>query len=112
MFIYPTLRDNVIMNCLRFYPPPHLIDLYRYLIANNKIEDIRNYNEKNLSLHTDRILDQIKQGAEGWEEFVPAEVAAMIKERCLFGYPCFTKPVDEVNAAPADDPSTSLATKA
>jgi hypothetical protein len=38
LFIYPTLRNGVIMNCLRFYPPPHLIDLYRYLIANNKIE--------------------------------------------------------------------------
>ena len=88
LFIYPTLRDGVIMNCLRFYPPPHLIDLYRYLIANNKIEDIRNYNEGNLNVQTDNVLDLIKAGAEGWEEFVPPEVAAIIKDRCLFGYPC------------------------
>jgi hypothetical protein len=88
LFIYPTLRNGVIMNCLRFYPPPHLIDLYRYLIANNKIEDIRNYNENNLHVQTDIVLQLIKQGAEGWEQFVPIEVAAMIKERCLFGYPC------------------------
>jgi hypothetical protein len=92
LFIYPTLRNGVIMNCLRFYPPPHLIDLYRYLIANNKIEDIRNYNENNLHVQTDIVLQLIKQGADGWEQFVPPEVATMIKARCLFGYPCAVDP--------------------
>ena len=92
LFIYPTLRDGVIMNCLRFYPPPHLIDLYRYLIANNKLEDIRNYNENNLHVQTDIVLQLIKQGVEGWEQYVPPEVAAMIKDRCLFGYPCKVDP--------------------
>ena len=92
LFIYPTLRNGVIMNCLRFYPPPHLIDLYRYLIANNKIEDIRNYNENNLHVQTDIVLQLIKQGVEGWEQYVPAEVATMIKARCLFGYPCAVDP--------------------
>jgi hypothetical protein len=98
LFIYPTLRDGMIWNCLRFYPPPHLIDLYRYLIANNKIEDIRNYNENNLSVQTDKVLDLIKQGADGWEQFVPAEVAAMIKDRCLFGYPCEVEPAKTESA--------------
>jgi len=93
LFIYPTLRDGVIYNCLRFYPPPHLVDLYRYLIANNKIEDIRHYNEKNLHIETDKVLHMIKHGEEGWEEYVPVEVAAMIKDRCLFGYACDTVPV-------------------
>ena len=86
LFIYPTLRDGVIWNCLRFYPPPHLIDLYRYLITNNKIEDIRHYNENNLNVQTDKVLQLIKQGAEGWEDYVPAEVVTMIKDRRLFGY--------------------------
>jgi len=88
LFIYPTLRDGVIWNCLRFYPPPHLIDLYRYLIANNKIEDIRHYNESNLHVQTDKVLNMIKQNEEGWEQYVPADVAAMIKDRCLFGFSC------------------------
>lgn len=99
LFIYPTLRDGVIWNCLRFHPPAHLIDLYRYLIANNKIEDIRHYNEQNLSIQTDKVLELIKQGAEGWEAYVPAEVATMIKDRCLFGYPCEVEPVKEVASA-------------
>jgi hypothetical protein len=86
LFIYPTLRDGVIYNCLRFNLPPHLIDLYRYLIANDKIEDIRHYNENNLHVQTDKVLQLIRQGAPGWEEYVPPEVAAMIKDRRLFGY--------------------------
>jgi hypothetical protein len=93
LFIYPTLRNGIIYNCLRFNLPSHLVDLYRYLIANNKIEDIRHYKESNLQIQTDKVLELIKEGAEGWEEYVPAEVAAMIKERCLFGFHCEVKPM-------------------
>ncbi|MFT3935840.1 MAG: hypothetical protein QM726_19585 [Chitinophagaceae bacterium] len=86
LFIYPTLRDDVIWNCIKFSPPAQLIDLFRYLIANNKIEDIMHYNDSNLHVQTDGVLQQIKQGTPGWETHVPAEVVAMIKERHLFGY--------------------------
>ena len=95
LFIYPTFRDGVIFNCLRFHPPAHLIDLYRYLIANNKIEDIRHYNENNLHVQTDKVLQMIKTGEEGWEQYVPPEVASMIKDRCLFGYACDVEGVKE-----------------
>jgi len=103
LFIYPTLRDGVIWNCLRFHPPAHLIDLYRYLIANNKIEDIRHYNENNLHVQTDKVLQLIKEGAPGWEEYVPAEVATMIKDRHLFGY------IGENNVPKEDTATTTTA---
>jgi hypothetical protein len=99
LFIYPTFRNGIIWNCLRFSPPSHLVDLYRYLIANNKIEDIRHYNENNLHVETDKVLNMIKQGQDGWEEYVPAEVAAMIKDRCPFGYPCEIVPQENVITA-------------
>ena len=86
LFIYPTLRNGVILNCLRFSPPPHLIDLYRYLIANDKIEDITHYNERHLQIQTDNVLMMIKEGNSAWEDLVPPEVAAIIKERFLFGF--------------------------
>lgn len=86
LFIYPTLRDGVIRNCIKFSPPTQQIDLLRYLIANDKIEDILDYEESNLQVRTDGVLQQIKHGVPGWEAHVPAEVAAMIKERQLFGY--------------------------
>jgi hypothetical protein len=77
---------------MKFTPPMHLIDLYRFLIANDKIEDIYHYNEANLSVQTDNMLDLIKQGETSWEEHVPDEVTEMIKNRCLFGFPCVILP--------------------
>lgn len=94
-FVYPTLKDGVILNCMRFNPPAHLTDLYRYLIANNKIEDIYHYNKSNLNIITDDMLSLIQTGEPGWEENVPAEVAQFIKDRCLFGFPCVVIPKKE-----------------
>jgi hypothetical protein len=92
LFVYPTLRNNIIMNCMKFNPPAHLNDLFRFLIANNKIEDIYHYNKSNLSIQTDNMLDLIQKGEEGWEENVPHEVVKMIQDRCLFGFPCVVIP--------------------
>lgn len=86
LFIYPTLRDGIVWNSKRFSPPPHLVDLLHYLITNNKIEDITDYEERNLQIQTDKVLQMIKSGETGWEEYVPTEVATMIKDRRLFGY--------------------------
>lgn len=102
LFIYPTLRDGNIQNCLHFNPPSNLIDLYRYLIANNKIEDILHYNERNLEFQTDDVLSMIKRDDPGWEDLVPAEVAKMIKDRCLFGYCDSESPEVNEQAVPGE----------
>lgn len=100
LFIYPTLLDGTVQTGLHFNPPAHLIDLYRYLKANNKIEDIVHYNEPNLKLQTDNVLRMIKRDLPGWEKLVPKEVAAMIKERCLFGFPGNMPPEKEPDVQP------------
>ena len=92
LYVYPTRRDSIILSCMKFNPPMHLIDLYRYLIANSKIEDIYHYIPKNLDVQTDNMLDLIKRGEKGWEENVPPEVVKMIQDRCLFGFPCVVIP--------------------
>jgi hypothetical protein len=92
LYVYPTLKEGAIMNCMRFTPSIELIDLYRYLIANHKIEDIHHYEEKNLHVNTDNMLELIKRGEVGWEENVPNEVVKMIQDRCLFGFPCVVFP--------------------
>lgn len=86
LFIYPTLRDGIIWNSAKFSLPPNLIDLYEYLVANDKIADINNYNRSNLEIGTDQVLQMIKDDEQGWEEYMPPEVARIIKERNLFGY--------------------------
>lgn len=96
LYVYPTRRETKsIWTCMKFNPSMELIDLYRYLIANHKIEDIYHYNPKNLDVQTDNMLDLIKKGETGWEEHVPSEVAKMIKDRCLFGFPCVVIPKKE-----------------
>jgi hypothetical protein len=100
LYVYPTLENGAIMNCMKFTPSIELIDLYRYLIANHKIEDIHHYKEHNLHVNTDNMLDLIKKGEQGWEENVPKEVVTMIQDKCLFGFPCVVVPQVEALAKP------------
>ncbi|WP_247236627.1 TonB-dependent receptor [Telluribacter sp. SYSU D00476] len=89
LFIYPTLRkDDTIYNCENFTLPEHLRPLFQYLLLNNKIEDIRNYNRDHMRWTTDQVLARIKRNEPGWEELVPENVAQIIKDNCLFGFPC------------------------
>jgi hypothetical protein len=41
-----------------------------------------------LSIFSPRVISMIKQGESGWEQMVPDKVADIIKENCLFEYPC------------------------
>ncbi|GAB3756892.1 BCNT domain-containing protein [Spirosoma pomorum] len=88
LFVYPTLRDDTVYTCNEFELPPTLEPLFQYLVRNDKIEDITDYNEENLHISTDRVLEMIQQGEDGWEQMVPERVAKRIKDYCLFGYPC------------------------
>lgn len=88
LFVYPTLKDGGIYTCNEFKLPPTLEPLFQYLLRNDKIEDITDFNEQNLHISTDKVLEMIQQGTEGWEKLVPDRVAEQIKANCLFGYPC------------------------
>jgi hypothetical protein len=88
LFVYPTFKNGKLYNCQNFELSTNLQPLFNYLVCNDKIEDIRDYNEENLRISTDRVLELIKRGEPGWEESVPVEVAQMIKDKCLFGFPC------------------------
>jgi hypothetical protein len=89
LLIYPTLReDDSIYTCENFEVPDNLKPLFQYLVINDKIEDIRNYKIEHMRWTTDQVLAMVKSGEPGWEELVPESVAEIIKDRCLFGFPC------------------------
>lgn len=88
LFVYPTLKQGAIYTCNEFKLPPTLEPLFQYLVRNDKIEDITDFNEQNLHISTDHVLEMIQLGEDGWEQMVPARVAEQIKANCLFGYPC------------------------
>lgn len=91
LYIYPSLRNGSkdLFTLADFEKdlPDNLQPLFRYLIANNKLEDIRNANTNNLHIISDNVLALIRKGEEGWEKFVPSKVAEAIKENGLFDYP-------------------------
>lgn len=89
LYVYPTFKpDGSIYNCENFELPENLQPLFQYLILNDKIEDIRNYNTEYMRFSTDQVLKMVKEARPGWEKLVPENVAEMIKNKCLFGFPC------------------------
>jgi hypothetical protein len=90
LYIYPALsRDSSVILTLRDFEydlPDNLKSLFRYLMDNNKLEDINDANVKNLHIISDNVLEMIRKGESGWEKFVPHKVAEAIKERGLFDY--------------------------
>jgi hypothetical protein len=91
LYIYPTLStDKGKLFTLRDFEqtlPKNLKNLFRYLMDNNKLEDIDDANVNNLHIISDNVLAMIKKGEPGWEKFVPHKVEEAIKENGLFDYP-------------------------
>lgn len=65
---------------------PELNHLYRYLVENGYIESIREFNPGELHVTPAAVLAGIQSGDPSWEKLVPAEAAAVIKRKGLFGY--------------------------
>ena len=66
--------------------PKELEPLAAYLVARGNLEALDNYDEASLHIFSREVLRKLRQGEEGWELCVPEPVAAMIRERSLFGY--------------------------
>lgn len=90
LLVYPSHKRGTseIIHSEDIYLPEHLVNLFMYLVTNNKIENIMGCNKENLHIISDNVLKQIKDGEDSWEEMVPDIVAKQIKDNCLFEYPC------------------------
>lgn len=90
LYIYPALRkDNKLFTLKDFEQelPANLKNLFRYLMDNNKLEDIHDANVANLNIISDNVLAMIRKGEPGWEKYVPHKVEEAIKEHGLFDFP-------------------------
>ncbi len=90
LYIYPALRKDGSLFTLEHFEkelPDNLKNLFRYLMDNNKLEDIHDANIANLNIISDNVLAMIRKGEPGWEKFVPHKVEEAIKEQGLFDYP-------------------------
>jgi hypothetical protein len=90
LYIYPAWkRDSKELFTLKDFEetiPVNVRSLFRYLVENNKLEDIKDANVNNLHIISDNVLAMIRKGDEGWEKFVPRKVQEAIKDHNLFDY--------------------------
>jgi len=89
MLIYPyqaTAEAELIT--LENYPiSDTLKPLFEFLKASGFMINIEGYNPALLQIFSNNVIQMIKSGEEGWEQYVPDFVAEYIKARCLFDYP-------------------------
>lgn len=89
MYVYPALSAKVdeLYTCRNFkLPTDELHYLFQYVFSSNKIEDIRDVNADLLHITSDKVLEMIRSGEEGWERMVPSSVEDVVKQQGLFGY--------------------------
>ncbi|MHB8522657.1 MAG: TonB-dependent receptor [Limisphaerales bacterium] len=89
LYVYP-LKDTktgAIITAGNLCVAPNLRHLYTYLLENRFIEPLRDINESNMAILSRDVLARIRAGDPTWENLVPSQVAQMIKERKVFGYP-------------------------
>lgn len=87
LYLYPTVSSTgEIIQLKNFQPEGHLQGLFQYLIENDKLAEIKNYDEKLMNISTDQVLEMVQSGTDEWVQYVPKSVSKMIKENSLFGY--------------------------
>lgn len=62
--------------------------LFQHLKSNGFLQDLPGYDPKVLQIFSTKVIQMIKSNESGWEDLVPGNVANIIKENCLFEYPC------------------------
>jgi hypothetical protein len=102
LFVYPWQDpiSGAVVTAGSLRVEPHLRHLYAFLMENDFIQGMRDYEKGNLPILSRQVLANIRTGDAAWEIAVPAVVARMIKERKLFQYQC-------PHAAPPPAPTSS-----
>ena len=85
---YHNLEKNKIWKATDIELPLAIQGLFRFVLDANQISDIEVFNSKNFEIISSDLIAEIQNNAQGWEAKVPPIVVDLIKEKCLFDYPC------------------------
>src|SRR5450755_2357567 len=88
LYVYPMIdeRTGGLVTATKLEVAPNLHSLFRYLVDNEFIQEITDYNPDYLRIHPPDALRKLQSGDDSWEKMVPPEVVEMIKRRAFFGY--------------------------
>jgi hypothetical protein len=88
LYVYPMIEEKTgeLVTAKKLEVAPNLRSLYQYLIENEFIQEITDYNPEYLRIHPPDALAKLQSGDPAWEQAVPPEVMKIIKDRQFFGY--------------------------
>lgn len=88
-YVYPALQEGSgeVINAQTLPIPEGVKFLYKHLLDNQQIVDVTGFNHNLLHIFSKEVLRMLQNGEDGWERMVPSQVANLIKEKYLFGYP-------------------------
>jgi hypothetical protein len=88
-YVYPALQEGSgeLITAQNLPVPEGVKFLYKHLLDNHQIVDVDSFNPSVLHIFSKEVLHMLQTGEEGWEKMVPTQVANLIKEKYLFGYP-------------------------
>ncbi|MEP6936509.1 MAG: TonB-dependent receptor [Chthoniobacterales bacterium] len=88
LYVYPMFdaASGELITATKLKVAPNLRWLFRYLIDNNYVHEITEYNPDFLRIYPPDALRKMQSGDAAWEHMVPPEVVRIIKERSFFGY--------------------------
>jgi hypothetical protein len=88
LYVYPMIdeKTGALITATKLEVTPNLRSLYRYLIDNEFIAEITDYNPDYLRIYPPDALAKLQSGNPAWERMVPPEVSTIIKSRKFFGY--------------------------
>jgi hypothetical protein len=87
LYVYPLResRTGSLITAANLQIAPNLRHLYSHLYENRHIQDIRGFDQSCLPIFSRDVLAKMREGDGAWETMVPPQVAALIKERGMFG---------------------------
>src|SRR5438477_3123707 len=88
LYVYPKIDEETgeLVTATKLEVAANLRSLYQYLLENEFIQEITDYNPEFLRIHPPETLAKLQSGDRSWESMVPPEVGRMIKDRQFFGY--------------------------
>jgi hypothetical protein len=87
LFVYPMLRDGVVVTLDSMRVGEEQQQLFDYLNRRGSFVDLDNYKADYLHILSRDVLKRIPTEDTTWESMVPVEVGELIKKRGFFGYP-------------------------
>jgi len=88
LYVYPMIDEQTgkLLTATNLDVASNLRSLFQYLIDNEFIHEVKDYNPDYLRIYPPDALEKLQSGDAGWEKMVPPEVVEIIKARSFFGY--------------------------